>query len=111
MLQIADRPLRAARAPRDSLRGVPSQDPDPAAQVPFEPGEAEREARSIFVGGALAAGAALGAALGAWMGGPAGVMVGSLLGAAGGALAGHAAGHGRPVGYPAGQLHHMVRWH
>ena len=41
--------------------GVPSQDPDPAAQIPLEPEEAEREAKSVLTGGGMvgAAGAAM----------------------------------------------------
>ena len=59
--------------------GVPSQDPDPAAQIPLEPEEAEREARSVLAGGGV-------------VGGPVGVVVGGALGAVAGALSGVAAG-------------------
>ncbi len=40
--------------------GIPSQDPDPAAQMPMEPGEAEREANSVLTGGGMMVGAAAG---------------------------------------------------
>ena len=72
--------------------GVPSQDPDPAAQFPLQPEEVEREAKSVFVGGGLMAGAAAGATIGAVAGGPVGVVVGGTLGAVAGALGGEAAG-------------------
>nr|MDP2191369.1 hypothetical protein [Rhodoferax sp.] len=38
--------------------GIPSQDPNPAAQIALEPQEAEREAQSVLVGGGVVAGAA-----------------------------------------------------
>ena len=72
--------------------GVPSQDPDPAAQVPLEAAEAERESRSALAGGGLVGGAALGATIGAVAGGPVGVVVGGALGAVAGAVGGVAAG-------------------
>ena len=72
--------------------GVPSQDPDLAAQVAFEPGEAERESKSALVGGGLVAGSAAGAAVGAAIAGPVGVFVGGTLGAVAGALGGAGAG-------------------
>lgn len=72
--------------------GVPSQDPDPAAQVLLEPQEAEREGNSVLMGGGLVAGMAAGAAIGVAMAGPVGVLVGVSLGAAAGALGGAAAG-------------------
>jgi non-heme chloroperoxidase len=72
--------------------GVPSQDPDPAAQMPLEPEEAEREARSVLTGGAVVGGAAIGATVGVVVGGPVGVVVGGTLGAVAGALGGAAAG-------------------
>jgi len=72
--------------------GIPSQDPDPAAQTRMEPQEAEREAKSVLMGGGMVAGMATGAALGVAMGGPVGVLVGATLGAAAGALGGAAAG-------------------
>ncbi len=40
--------------------GIPSQDPDPAAQVLLEPQEAEREAKSVLMGGGMVAGMATG---------------------------------------------------
>ena len=49
--------------------GVPSQDPDPAAQIPLEPEEAEREAKSVLTGGGVVGGAAIGASIGAVVGG------------------------------------------
>ena len=72
--------------------GIPSQDPDPAAQMPLEPEEAEREPKSVLIGGGLVAGAATGAAIGVVVAGPVGVLVGGTLGAVAGALGGAAAG-------------------
>lgn len=72
--------------------GVPSQDPDPAAQIPLEPEEAEREAKSVLTGGGVVGGAAIGASIGVAVGGPVGVVVGGALGAMAGALGGAAAG-------------------
>ncbi len=72
--------------------GVPSQDPDPAAQFPLQPEEAEREAKSVMVGGGFVAGAATGAAIGVLAAGPVGVVVGTTLGAVAGALGGAIAG-------------------
>jgi hypothetical protein len=72
--------------------GVPSQDPDPAAQIALEPEEAEREAKSVLTGGGVVGGAAVGATIGAVVGGPVGVAVGGALGAVAGALGGAAAG-------------------
>ena len=72
--------------------GIPSQDPDPAAQQPLEPGEAEREAKSVLMGGGMVAGAAAGATIGVVAAGPVGVLVGGTLGAVAGALGSAAAG-------------------
>ena len=72
--------------------GVPSQDPDPAAQVALDPEEAEREPKSVLMGGGLVAGSAAGAAVGAVVAGPVGVLVGGALGAVAGAIGGGAAG-------------------
>ena len=72
--------------------GIPSQDPDPAAQMALEPEEAQREATSALMGGGLVAGAATGAVMGVMVAGPAGVVVGTALGAVAGALGGVAAG-------------------
>jgi hypothetical protein len=72
--------------------GVPSQDPDPAAQISLGPEEAEREAKSVLAGGGAVGGAAIGAAIGVVVGGPVGVVVGGTLGAVAGALGGAAAG-------------------
>ena len=72
--------------------GIPSQDPDNAAQTALEPREAEREAQSALVGGGMVAGMATGATLGVLVGGPVGVVVGSAIGAVAGALGGAAAG-------------------
>lgn len=72
--------------------GVPSQDPDPAAQVALDPEEAERESKSALMGGGIVAGVATGAALGAAVAGPVGVMVGGTIGAVAGAIGGSAAG-------------------
>ena len=72
--------------------GVPSQDPSATAQLPLEPEEAEREAKSVLVGGGLIAGAATGATIGVVVAGPVGVVVGATLGAVAGALGAAAAG-------------------
>ena len=72
--------------------GIPSQDPDPAAQMPLAPGEAEREANSVLAGGGMVAGVAAGAAIGSVVAGPVGAVVGGTLGAVAGALGGAAAG-------------------
>lgn len=72
--------------------GIPSQDPRPAAQIPLDPEEAEREAKSVLMGGGVVAGAATGAAIGVAVAGPVGVVVGATLGAVAGALGGAAAG-------------------
>ena len=72
--------------------GVPSQDPDPAAQTALKPEEAEREAKSALAGGGAVGGMAIGAAVGVVVGGPVGVVVGGTLGAVAGALGGVAAG-------------------
>lgn len=72
--------------------GMPSQDPDPAAQRPIEPVEAAREAQSVLAGGGMVAGGATGAAIGIAVAGPVGVVVGATLGAVAGALGAAAAG-------------------
>lgn len=72
--------------------GVPSQDPDAKAQVPLPMAEADREARSVMMGGGVVAGMATGAAIGVAVAGPVGVLVDASLGAAAGALGGAAAG-------------------
>ena len=73
-------------------QGVPSQDPDSAAQFALKPEEAEREAKSALVGGGLVAGAASGAAIGAVVAGPVGILVGATVGTVVGALGASAAG-------------------
>lgn len=72
--------------------GVPSQDPNPAAQTALAPAEAAREAQSVLAGGGAVGGAAVGATIGVVVGGPVGVVVGGALGAVAGALGGAAAG-------------------
>ena len=72
--------------------GVPSQDPNLAAQVALNPEEAERESKSVLVGGGLVAGTAAGAAIGAAVAGPVGILVGGTVGAVAGAISGGAAG-------------------
>jgi hypothetical protein len=51
-------------------QGVPSQDPDPAAQIRLTPDEARREAKSTLACGGMVAGVAAGAAIGVAVGGP-----------------------------------------
>ncbi|MES2840892.1 MAG: hypothetical protein V4794_11495 [Pseudomonadota bacterium] len=72
--------------------GIPSQDANPAAQLPMEPGEAEREANSVLAGGGVMVGAAAGAAIGSVVAGPVGAVVAGTVGAVVGALGGAAAG-------------------
>jgi pimeloyl-ACP methyl ester carboxylesterase len=84
----ADEDLAAQSRPG---HGIPSQDPDPAAQFPQEPREAQREVQSVLLGGGVVAGVATGATIGVVVGGPAGVVVGAALGAVAGALGGAAA--------------------
>jgi phage tail tape-measure protein len=72
--------------------GVPSQDPNPAAQVRLTPEEAEQESKSILIGGGVVAGLATGAAVGAAVAGPVGILVGATVGAVGGALGSSAVG-------------------
>lgn len=72
--------------------GVPSQDPDPAAQVALNPEESERESKSTLIGGGLVAGSAAGAAVGAAVAGPVGVLIGGTLGAVAGVIGGAGAG-------------------
>jgi pimeloyl-ACP methyl ester carboxylesterase len=72
--------------------GIPSQDPAAAAQTALMPHEAEREVKSVLVGGGMVAGAATGAAIGVAVGGPVGILAGATLGAVAGALGGAAAG-------------------
>lgn len=72
--------------------GVPSQDPSSAAQVALSPQEADRESKSVLIGGGLVAGSAAGAAVGAVVAGPVGVFVGGTIGAIAGAIGGGSAG-------------------
>ena len=72
--------------------GVPSQDPSPAAQVGLSPEEAERESRSVLMGGGLVAGLATGAAVGAAVAGPVGILVGGTVGAVAGVVGSRVAG-------------------
>lgn len=72
--------------------GVPSQDPEPAAQHALTDAEARREANSALMGGGMMTGAAAGAAVGVAVAGPLGVFVGGTAGAIAGALGGAAVG-------------------
>ena len=72
--------------------GVPSQDPDPAAQVPLTHEESEREVRSTYIGGTVMVGAATGAAVGVAVAGPVGAVVGGTIGAVAGAAGGAVVG-------------------
>lgn len=76
--------------------GVPSQDPEPEAQIPIEGALAEHEANSVFVGAGVVAGAATGVAIGTAVAGPVGTVVGGAIGAVAGAVGGAAAGSLRP---------------
>lgn len=71
--------------------GVPSQDPDPAAQFPQDPAALRDEVQSVMTGGGVVAGVATGATIGVVAGGPAGAVVGAALGAVAGAFGGAAA--------------------
>jgi outer membrane lipoprotein SlyB len=66
--------------------GIPSQDTNPAAQMPMQAGEAAREADSVLAGGGVVVGAAAGAAIGTLLGGPVGAVVAGTAGAVAGAL-------------------------
>jgi non-heme chloroperoxidase len=72
--------------------GIPSQDPDLAAQLPLQPEEAQRESNSSLLAGGLVAGMATGAVIGVGVAGPAGVVVGGAVGALVGSLGGAVAG-------------------
>jgi hypothetical protein len=72
--------------------GVPSQDPDAAAQYPIEHDRALVEQKSVFAGAAVMVGAAAGAVVGTAVAGPVGVVVGGTVGALVGALSGVGAG-------------------
>jgi hypothetical protein len=75
-----------------AVHGEPSQNPDPAGQIPLTGAEAERESGSALVGGGALAGAATGAAVGAVVGGPVGGLVGGTVGIVAGVVGGAAAG-------------------
>ena len=72
--------------------GVPSQDLDPAAQMPLSAVEQARELRSAFTGGGMIAGLGLGCVLGLMLAGGAGAVLGSVSGSIVGAWAAMAAG-------------------
>ena len=72
--------------------GVPSQDPDPAAQVTLTPEEARQESKSVLIGGGVVAGLAAGAAVGAAVAGPVGILVGATVGAVSGVIGSAAVG-------------------
>ncbi|HQR99850.1 MULTISPECIES: hypothetical protein [unclassified Polaromonas] len=94
----ATRPLNVDPADKDLAEqarpghGIPSQDPEPAAQLPLTAAESDRESNSVLMGGGMIAGAATGAAVGAVLAGPVGVLVGGTVGSVAGALGGAAAG-------------------
>ena len=71
--------------------GVPSQDPDTAAQVGLGPEEAERESKSALMGGGLVAGLATGAVVGGVVAGPVGILAGGTVGAVAGVVGSNAA--------------------
>ena len=72
--------------------GVPSQDPESAAQVGLSPEEAARESKSALIGGGMVAGVAAGSAIGAVIAGPVGILVGGTVGAIAGVVGSNAAG-------------------
>ena len=72
--------------------GVPSQDPESAAQVGLSPEEAARESKSALIGGGLVAGLAAGSAVGAMVAGPVGILVGGTVGAMAGVVGSNVAG-------------------
>jgi predicted lipid-binding transport protein (Tim44 family) len=72
--------------------GVPSQDPEAAAQVGLSPEEAARESKSALIGGGLVAGLATGAAVGAVVAGPVGILAGGTIGAVAGVVGSNVAG-------------------
>lgn len=78
--------------------GIPSQDPDPAAQTALEPQDVAREAHTVLMGGGAIVGAATGASVGIMVAGPVGVLVGGTLGAVAGALGAAAAGSAGNLG-------------
>ena len=98
MNPIAPAPATSAPVDKDLVEqaqlghGVPSQDPDRAAQVSLEPQDVQREANSVLMAGSVMAGMATGAVLGVVVAGPVGVLVGATLGATGAALGAAAAG-------------------
>lgn len=109
MTASATSPLTTPRVDEDLAEqarpgfGIPSQDPRPDAQYGLTPEEAERESRSVLVGGGVMVGAAAGAGLGVAVAGPLGAVIGGTLGGVAGALgtvagtAAHQAGPGDPV--------------
>jgi hypothetical protein len=66
----ATAPSKAALADEDIAEqarpghGIPSQDPDPAAQFSQQPADEQREVQSVLAGGGAVAGLATGAAIG-----------------------------------------------
>lgn len=72
--------------------GVPSQDPDPDAQLGMSSSETLRENSSMFVIGGALVGLAAGAAIGAAVSGSAGIIVGGTIGSIAGAICGSVAG-------------------
>ncbi len=91
--------------------GIPSQDPDPAAQFGLNPEEARRESDSALTGGGMVAGAATGATIGALVGGPVGVVVGAGLGAMAGVLGATAAAAATESGSAPSTPADVVRLH
>lgn len=91
-------PHRPSRTDRDLAKqakpghGVPSQDPDPAAQFPMGRDLAVREKKTVFVSAGVMTGAALGAVLGTVLVGPVGSVGGGMLGAVAGAFGGRIVG-------------------
>lgn len=80
--------------------GVPSQDPNPKAQVGLTPAEAARESKSVLIGGGLVVGLATGAAVGAAVAGPVGILVGGTVGAVAGVVGSNAAKAPKNAGQP-----------
>jgi len=91
-LPATDEDLMALAEPG---HGVPSQDPDPAAQIPIGKDLAAKEGRTVYIGAGVMAGTAVGVVIGFAAVGPAGVIPAGMVGALAGALGARAFGAAR----------------